>query len=1037
MNSRLKIKALLHDPPHKPLSLMNERIGHEAIGEEFIEMLLGEKMGKDFTSIKKADHIAAASDRYNFPFDWAEPNRFSANFLKNPVIIHPISGEKLDLVNLNQLDINSIKSSLSASIKKIADTSGDIDERYLLLWRLLPDLVKELEEGDSSLEGLWDLLPADTRIPDHSIWQHQRIVSALAGAGAGTGHHKASLILFTVGPVQDFISAARKTKDLWAGSYMLSWLIWNAMKVICEKCGPDSILFPDLSEQPLVDFWLNNEKNIPLPIDFERLKTPTLPNRFFAVVPDDDADQLCKEAQKAMQRELRAIGEFAKMKSGLNSNPHFDNDAFDKQLQNFIEVYYGILPLPEIEQKNSGTRMKPKWEPSFKEAFAKEYKGLLDWIDQSHEPSIKKNQILDAFDEGNFKTNIGTLYGRFYELLEKTVGSRKAVRNFSPVTETGYRCTLIPRLAALTPKSDGVPSTRHFREFWSDIIDNCGYEINSGERLSSIAFSKRYFGAYLQEKLSGNGENSFLNIFPSTHSFAAADYKLDVLYNLLNEKNNSLLVDALNRFTDAVVKLEKISKISKVYDLQFFEQPLRKISRITAQRKNQLPDNLDIISFNKLSGEWFFQESFKKVITDYSNIELEDRKKLLSAMQEAEDSLLLLLSHTDKKGIQRPSKYYAVIHFDGDHMGRWLSGEKSPNFKSMLHPDILREATAGGDHPQFEAWEKLISTELNRPLAPSIHSSLSKALNQFSLHLAPRIVEKQHLGKLIYSGGDDVFAMLSFRDAISCAETLRAAFSGFIVEEKDTEKEEWVFVVHWDVESSRDDRTIIKSTRSGYVHVQTGWDEMDKRKPVKKILSTMGRNATASAGISYVHYLHPLRQAVADVKMAEKYAKEKVGRDGFAINIVKRSGENSLTGGKWVHPIQSRNDSDSDDKKRIVEEYLNPIIRDVGMGLISQKFIVDLRSEMDGLSILEPEDVILEARRLFLRHSEGYKRIANEQQSWKKLAEIRFKSSLEPLFLNLETIIPEKESGGNRHERYEILLRLIEASFYLGKGGGR
>ena len=34
-----------------------------------------------------------------------------------------------------------------------------------------------------------------------------------------------SLVLFQAGPVQPFIAAARSTRDLWSGSYMLSWLM--------------------------------------------------------------------------------------------------------------------------------------------------------------------------------------------------------------------------------------------------------------------------------------------------------------------------------------------------------------------------------------------------------------------------------------------------------------------------------------------------------------------------------------------------------------------------------------------------------------------------------------------------------------------------------------------------------------------------------------------------------------------------------------------------------------------------------------------
>jgi CRISPR-associated protein Cmr2 len=32
--------------------------------------------------------------------------------------------------------------------------------------------------------------------------------------------------------------------------------------------------------------------------------------------------------------------------------------------------------------------------------------------------------------------------------------------------------------------------------------------------------------------------------------------------------------------------------------------------------------------------------------------------------------------------------YYALLAMDGDHMGKWLSGEKSPPIREVLHPTI-------------------------------------------------------------------------------------------------------------------------------------------------------------------------------------------------------------------------------------------------------------------------------------------------------------------------------------------------------------
>jgi CRISPR-associated protein Cmr2 len=60
--------------------------------------------------------------------------------------------------------------------------------------------------------------PADSRVPNHSIYDH--IVQSAAIATCIEDSDYPSFLLFTLGPVQDFIAKAKKTSDLWAGSFI-------------------------------------------------------------------------------------------------------------------------------------------------------------------------------------------------------------------------------------------------------------------------------------------------------------------------------------------------------------------------------------------------------------------------------------------------------------------------------------------------------------------------------------------------------------------------------------------------------------------------------------------------------------------------------------------------------------------------------------------------------------------------------------------------------------------------------------------------
>ncbi len=109
---------------------------------------------------------------------------------------------------------------------------------------------------------------------------------------------------------------------------------------------------------------------------------------------------------------------------------------------------------------------------------------------------------------------------------------------------------------------------------------------------------------------------------------------------------------------------------------------------------------------------------------------------------------------------------------------------------------------------------------------------------------------------MIYSGGDDVLALLPARQAVACAAALRRAFRG----------------------------------EDGG---SPGWTEREGRQ-----LLTMGNRATLSAGIAFVHFMEDLRLALDGARQAEKAAKD-AGRNWLTLRFMRRSGEHSEAGLSW------------------------------------------------------------------------------------------------------------------------------------------
>jgi CRISPR-associated protein Cmr2 len=122
---------------------------------------------------------------------------------------------------------------------------------------------------------------------------------------------------------------------------------------------------------------------------------------------------------------------------------------------------------------------------------------------------------------------------------------------------------------------------------------------------------------------------------------------------------------------------------------------------------------------------------------------------------------------------------------------------------------------------------------------------------RFAVHQVPGIV-KEHHGELIYSGGDDVLALLPTETALACTLELR-----------NTYPKEWP-------ESLRTETA-----------------------------------PTVSAGIAVVHYKEDLRLALEAARRAEKAAKN-AGRDALGLSILRRSGEHTLALLDWkaAQPLQ-------------------------------------------------------------------------------------------------------------------------------------
>lgn len=131
----------------------------------------------------------------------------------------------------------------------------------------------------------------------------------------------ASLLLLSLGPVQDFIAAARRCQDLWYGSYMLSELSRAAAEAVKAACGvDDALIFPGA---------LNNDK-------------AAVANKILARVPTGvDPAAVAKAARDAMGRRLKHMADTAWPAAG---DPYFNRERAERQLDELMELFWVSVP---------------------------------------------------------------------------------------------------------------------------------------------------------------------------------------------------------------------------------------------------------------------------------------------------------------------------------------------------------------------------------------------------------------------------------------------------------------------------------------------------------------------------------------------------------------------------------------------------------------------------------------------------------------------------------------------------------------------
>ena len=834
-----KLAAWTHDPAEKALVLLRDPAGHEGGTVKMLRAAL--RLGDiDEAILKRADHWASAADRPQFPRErdkgpyqqWTQ-----VNFADKAELKHPLSGESYDLGKLN-IDPQQIKTVSTDHFNALihTDTEGAVDYQRtaLAFWRYGP------QSPAPELNKLWELLPADTRVPDHSIWAHLDLTSAFATASVLDAHQTPALLTVSFGPVQSFIAQARSTSDLWAGSHLLSRIAWEGLKVICEQLGPDAVIFPQLRGIPQVDLWLCTDKKLCEVLfqneewtysktDSNPLFAAALPNKFVAIVPADQVQALAEGITSAVRGCVMRTAEAMLadlLKTAGEPDPERQLPCWQqlrKQLAGFPEVHWASvswsliddgLP-PATTQLDNALRL-----------FYPAGTGALGFLGSAAWKLLKQELSVEGFSF--YRPNAGTLYPALYDLLERLGAASKSVREFQQTEQHGYRDSLSGEAEWLTTKREQLAWTPRQRKdngtLWTKAADRGRFGIRKGEHLSALGLLKRLWPSFFVREMKNVLDTDMQRYVVSTHTMALATTFEQWLKN------------PDHRYPD----------LNDLSELKVFSQ-LCGLDSAALPRKLAL--KLDSSAFES---DERAQLLLRKLPTYLDTLRDREDKEDDEALRQAETFCKEIFS-------SKPETYYALLLMDGDKMGAWLSGEErfTLHYRAAWHSKIVN-GLAQRDRGDLKNY-----LDASRPVSPARHMAISGALNSFSLHVVQYIVEELYKGKLFYAGGDDVMAMVSVDDLLPLMTTLRLAYSGMAPDSS-------MSGLLGDFQKLALDR--------GHALLRN------------RLYRMMGANATASTGAVIAHHTAPLSAVLRELRAAEKCAKNEGGRDAFSITLRKRSG---------------------------------------------------------------------------------------------------------------------------------------------------
>ncbi|WP_411343474.1 type III-B CRISPR-associated protein Cas10/Cmr2 [Paenibacillus sp. WLX1005] len=573
------------------------------------------------------------------------------------------------------------------------------------------------------------------------------------------------LMIFSIGPVQEFIAQARRTRDLWFGSYLLSELAQAGAVAFQNKDVTTGLASGELVYPVLYDPQAEQQEQSRSETDDDELNAP---NKIIGLIHTDQPHDVARRVRFAITARWMELSEQVLNISGLK--PMIDIGAWNRQVRDLVEFYAVWSKVNDEADAYFHAQRRA-------EAMMTARKTLRDF--KPNEPRL--------------------LFGESKSSLD---GGRESVWRLNAKPHADEERLL--RQWGITVREPSSDATRH------------AHSHTSVEQLDAISLVKRLFlhtqrtnaqQPHSTSTASTTNQGWTNRMFVSVCEKAFLPYLEQLKVSAhddrnqqSNGQNRQTMATAVHEYLHHIAQYmeEQIQQHHPQFNISLFCEPLQKLKKASLSLLTEKN-----ISYEKLVETYNPRLFYRRQIADFVNEYLIVTTEATVESTATKQPALSLPVETLEQMIAYITKQLDILY----GMTVW-----QPRRRISYDPQPLSTCSSEGtlpvDQPNRNQAQHVANRKQQRmPEASPYYAFLvadgdkmgdhlrrllkGKSLTvqeairknqEFSAHLsafsskAKRIVEK-HEGTLIYGGGDDIMAYLPLHTCLRAVQDLQVTFA--------------------------------------------------------------------------------------------------------------------------------------------------------------------------------------------------------------------------------------------------------------------